>query len=82
MLRRLGRRVARQGVRGTGVGVAALSARELEVARLVADGRSNREIAAQLHLSEKTIESHLARAFGKLGVRRRAALASRIAERG
>jgi DNA-binding NarL/FixJ family response regulator len=82
VLRRLGRRVARQGVRGTGVGVAALSARELEVARLVADGRSNREIAAQLHLSEKTIESHLARAFGKLGVRRRAALASRIAERG
>jgi DNA-binding NarL/FixJ family response regulator len=52
------------------------------VARLVADGRPNREIAAQLHLSEKTIESHLARAFGKLGVRRRAALASRIAERG
>jgi DNA-binding NarL/FixJ family response regulator len=69
-------------VRGTGAGVAALSARELEVARLVADGRSNREIATQLHLSEKTVETRLARAFGKLGVRRRAALASRIAERG
>jgi DNA-binding CsgD family transcriptional regulator len=65
-----------------GAGVAALSARELEVARLVADGRSNREIATQLHLSEKTVETHLARAVGKLGVRRRAALASRIAERG
>jgi DNA-binding NarL/FixJ family response regulator len=40
---------------------------------------SNREIAARLYLSEKTIETHLARAFGKLGVSRRAALASRIA---
>ena len=47
----------------------------------MADGRSNREIAAQLHLGEKTIETHLARAFGKLGVRRRAPLASRIAGR-
>ena len=82
MLRRLGRRVARQGVRGTGVGVAALSARELEVARLVADGRPNREIAAQLHLSEKTIESHLARIYTKLDVHSRAALTAVIARAG
>jgi DNA-binding CsgD family transcriptional regulator len=79
VLRGLGRRVARQGARGKGRGVASLSARELEVARLVADGMSNREIAAALYLSEKTVETHLARAFGKLGVRKRAALASRIA---
>jgi DNA-binding CsgD family transcriptional regulator len=79
VLRGLGRRVARQGTRGRGRGVASLSARELEVARLVADGMSNREIAARLYLSEKTIETHLARAFGKLGVSKRAALASRIA---
>jgi len=60
-------------------GVPALSARELEVARLVADGLSNKEIAARLFLSEKTIETHLTRAFTKVGVTRRAALASRIA---
>jgi hypothetical protein len=36
---------------------------------------------AQVHLREKTVETHLARALAKLGVRRRAALASRIAER-
>lgn len=79
VLRGLGRRVARQGTRGHGRGVASLSARELEVARFVADGMSNREIAARLYLSEKTIETHLARAFSKLGVSKRAALASRIA---
>ena len=79
-LRRLGRRVARPGAPGRGPGVASLSARELEVARLLADGMTNREIAAPLYLSERTVETHLARAFGKLGVSRRAALASRMAE--
>jgi DNA-binding NarL/FixJ family response regulator len=82
LLRALGRRVARRGARGAGDGVDALSARELEVARLVADGLSNKEIAAQLYLSEKTIETHLSRAYGKLGVSKRAALASRVAARG
>jgi DNA-binding NarL/FixJ family response regulator len=47
-----------------------LSARELEVARLAADGSSNREIADALVLSERTVENHLYRAFTKLGVDR------------
>ena len=52
---------------------AGLSAREAEVLRLVATGKSNREIAEQLVLSEKTVESHLASVYGKLGVDNRAA---------
>ena len=60
-------------------GVAALSAREREVATLVASGMRNRDVAAALFLSEKTVESHLARIYDKLGVRSRAALASIVA---
>lgn len=50
-----------------------LSAREAEVLRLVAAGKSNREIAAALSLSAKTVENHLTNAYGKLGVDNRAA---------
>lgn len=57
-------------------GVAALTRREMDVARLVRSGKSNREIAALLFLSEKTIEHHLTRIFAKLGVSSRAAAAS------
>ena len=49
----------------------ALSPREREVARLAATGLSNRDIAAQLCVSLRTVENHLHRAFSKLGVRRR-----------
>ncbi len=77
-LRRLGRRVTRRG-RSGGVGDAGLTARELEVARLVMAGRTNREIAAELFLSEKTVETHLRHAFEKLGVSSRAALAGVLA---
>ncbi|MBV8206127.1 MAG: response regulator transcription factor [Acidobacteria bacterium] len=45
-----------------------LSAREKQIVRLVADGLSNREIAAQLKLSEHTVKNHLFRMFDKLGV--------------
>ncbi|MDA0140457.1 helix-turn-helix transcriptional regulator [Solirubrobacter sp. CPCC 204708] len=49
-----------------------MSGREREVADLVALGRTNKEIAAELFLSEKTIENHMTRLFAKLGVSRRA----------
>jgi len=55
-----------------------LTAQELRVARLVASGMSNRETAAQLYLSPKTVEYHLARIFTKLGVNHRHQLAARI----
>jgi DNA-binding CsgD family transcriptional regulator len=79
-LRRLGWRGPRRARGGAGPrGSPALSAREREVATLVAAGKRNREVAAALFLSEKTVESHLARIYDKLGVRSRAALASILA---
>ena len=58
-----------------------LTAQELRVARLVASGLSNREAAARLYLSPKTVEYHLASVFTKLGVRDRHQLAARIRTR-
>ena len=60
---------------------AELSAAELQVARLAARGLSNREIADQLHLSVRTVASHLYRSFPKLGVRSRAQLHLVLADR-
>jgi ATP/maltotriose-dependent transcriptional regulator MalT len=51
-----------------------LSRRERDIAELVAIGLTNREIAERLYLSPRTVESHLARVFAKLGVRTRAAV--------
>lgn len=48
-----------------------LTSRELEVFRLVARGLSNQEIAAELHLGETTVKTHVARIIAKLGVRGR-----------
>ena len=56
-----------------------LSARELQVARTVAQGLTNREAGARLFLSEKTIERHLGSVYRKLGLRSRAQLALRFA---
>ncbi len=50
-----------------------LSAREIEVLQAVARGATNGEIAAQLHVSERTIKAHIGSIFLKLGVRDRAA---------
>ena len=50
-----------------------LTAREVEVLRLVATGRTNRVIAGELFLSEKTVARHLSHIFTKLGVSSRAA---------
>lgn len=52
-----------------------LSAREREIATLAANGLTNRAVAERLNLSERTVENHLARAFSKLGVNDRRALA-------
>jgi DNA-binding CsgD family transcriptional regulator len=52
-------------------GLEALSPRELSVAQLAAEGRTNREIAYQLYVTLKTIEGHLDRAYTKLGIERR-----------
>jgi DNA-binding CsgD family transcriptional regulator len=53
-----------------------LTDREREVAQLVGQGRTNRQIAGALRLSERTVESHLANVYRKLGVPTRAALAA------
>ena len=53
-----------------------LTAREIEVLRLVASGRSNSEIAAALVISEHTVARHLQNIFGKLGVSTRTAAAA------
>ena len=58
-------------------GLAGLTAQERQVARLVAGGMSNREAAARLYLSPKTIEYHLAHIFAKLGIKTRYQLAAR-----
>jgi DNA-binding CsgD family transcriptional regulator len=79
-LRRLGRRVIRTGRRGSEDRLG-LSRREVEVARLVAEGKTNREIAAELFLSNRTVESHLSRVFAKLGVSSRAAVGAVLARR-
>ncbi|HET6642487.1 MAG TPA: LuxR C-terminal-related transcriptional regulator [Gaiellaceae bacterium] len=72
-LRALGVRTWRRGPTG-----APLTAREREVARLVASGAINREIAQTLFLSPKTVERHVSNALRKLGARNRAELAAHV----
>jgi len=59
-----------------------LTARELEILRLVAGGASNRIIGEKLFISEATVKTHLARAFTKLGVNSRTEAVSLARERG
>jgi DNA-binding NarL/FixJ family response regulator len=58
-----------------------LTPQELQVALEVADGATNREVAAALFLSTKTVEAHLSRAYRKLGVRSRAELTAALLRR-
>ena len=59
----------------------ALTPAEQRVAALVAEGKTNKEVAAALFLSDRTVEGHLARIFGKLGIRHRAEVGSVLAAR-
>ena len=79
-LRRLGRRVHRRTQPGQpgATGIAALTEREEQVARLVVDRRTNPEIAETLFLSPKTVETHLRNIFRKLGVSSRVEVARAV----
>ena len=56
----------------------ALTAAERRVATLVAEGKTNREVAVALFLGERTVASHLTHIYAKLGVRSRTELARRL----
>lgn len=76
---------AHNELRAAGVDVkpadgAALSAQERKIAELAAQGQSNKQIAATLYLSPRTVSAHLYRVFPKLGVTSRAGLAKALAE--
>jgi ATP/maltotriose-dependent transcriptional regulator MalT len=80
-LGKLGRRAHRRTRRGVAdSGVAALTGRELEVARLLAQRKTNPQIASELFLSVKTVETHVRNVFRKLNVSSRVD-AARIVER-
>ena len=82
-LRRLGSRRPHRRTRAghrDATGVESLTERELQVARLIVDRRTNPEIAAELFLSPKTVESHVRNLFHKLGVSSRVEVA-RVIER-
>ena len=81
-LRQLGQHIHRrsQPSRAQGDGIAALTKRELQIARLIVDRRTNREIAEELFLSARTVETHVRNLFRKLDADSRVEVA-RIVER-
>ncbi|TRW46714.1 ATP-binding protein [Georgenia yuyongxinii] len=70
------REQARPPAPAAATGAAPLGRRELEVARLVAEGCTNKEIGARLFLSERTVESHVRNSLNKLGFSKRAQIAA------
>jgi DNA-binding CsgD family transcriptional regulator len=72
-----GERIRRRDVRP----IVELTAQETQIARLVTDGRSNPEIAAELFISPRTVEYHLHKIFGKLDITARGQLARALATR-
>ena len=79
-LRRLGRRIHRRTRPGdlSQTGVASLTARELEIARLIVDRKTNGEIAGELFLSLKTVETHIRNMFRKLDANSRVEIARAV----
>jgi ATP/maltotriose-dependent transcriptional regulator MalT len=79
-LRKLGRHIHRRTRPGKteAAGIESLTERELQVARLVADGQTNAQIAAELFLSQKTVETHLRNIFNKMGATTRVVLARAV----
>ncbi|MFL5980101.1 MAG: ATP-binding protein [Gaiellaceae bacterium] len=79
-LRKLGQRIHHRTTRGKagGAGLEALTSRELQVARLVVDRKTNPQIAAELFLSQKTVETHLRNIFRKVDVSSRVELARAV----
>ncbi len=79
-LGKLGRRVHRRTRRGKagGTGLELLTERELEVARLVVDRKTNAQIAEELFLSPKTVETHIRHLFQKLEVSSRVEVARAV----
>jgi DNA-binding NarL/FixJ family response regulator len=65
-----------------GQGPQSLSAREVEIARHIAEGKTNAEIAADLYISAGTVKTHVANIGGKLGVRNRVGIAAWAWEHG
>ncbi|MGH9148903.1 MAG: response regulator transcription factor, partial [Acidimicrobiales bacterium] len=76
-----GVRHRRGRTRPLGAGWASLTPTELRVARLAAEGLTNRQIGERLFVSARTVETHLGHAFAKLGLTTRAQLASEVARR-
>jgi DNA-binding NarL/FixJ family response regulator len=68
--------------KGSAEAASGLTAREVEVLRLVAAGKTNRAIATDLFLSEKTVARHVSNIFGKLGLSTRAAATAHAYEHG
>jgi DNA-binding NarL/FixJ family response regulator len=79
LLRRLGRRMPARARQPDEPRLPKLSRREAEIAELIHQGMTNREIASKLFLSERTVETHVAHIFAKLGVSSRTAVASLVA---
>ena len=78
---RAGKLIAALGGRRAALKRAGLTAREIEVLGLVAEGLSNRQVAERLIVSEHTVHRHLANVYAKLGVSSRAAAVALVSQR-